>query len=532
MAGQESLESWKDISGHLGRSVKTCQRWEREFGLPIHRLEGTAKSRVWAVVDELESWIKDKFHLAAASEPVRSLAVLPLRNLTGDPSQDPIAEGLTEALITEIGQVRDFRVISHQSTQQFAATKLPLPEIARILHIDAIIEGAVLEAGERIRITANLVKAVPERHLWAHDYECRRSELTGIQREIARAVAREAGVELSPGEEARLSGRRDVVSEAYDLYLRGKAALRRSFVQLDIERALNHYEKAVAVDPGFAAAWAELAWCHGQLGFHSFVAPSEAFVRQKEAAARALGLDPLLAEAHTMLGFHSFASDWDWPGAELHLKRALELNPSSFWANTYSVWFMTCTGKHEKADEIRAQLLAIDPLNPENHWTLGWDYFWAKRHDDAIATFSRLLEQAPDDHWLRMARGANYSFKNLHEEAIRDCDLARSGVPVGLDIVFDLFIAYCFARAGLPERAHDTLKKWDEIVKERPIDPLAYTAVHLGLGNEEIGLEYLERGYEERRPWMVYAKVAPFYDSIRGEPRFLKLLKKMNFPES
>lgn len=532
MRSRTRLESWKEIGDYLGRSIKTCQRWEREFALPVHRLEGVRRSRVFAAPEELDGWIKDKLHLAEASESVGSLAVLPLRNLTGDPSEEYLVEGLTEATITALGRAGDIRVISHQSTRQFRATERTLPEIAGILRVDALLEGAVQKREARYRLTANLVQASPERHLWAHDSEWSRAELAAAPLKIASAVVRRIGAAFPSGGEAPPGQSRLVAPEAYDHYLRGKTSLRRSYVQLDIERALRHYELALEIDPSFAPAWAELAWCYGQLGFHSFAPSREAFRRQKEAVDKALTLGPDLAESHTMAGVHAFGADWDWERAERHLKKALELNPGSLWANTYSTWLMTCLGREKEADRIRARLLAMDPLDPENHWTIGWGYFWAGRHREAIATFSRLLEKAPDDHWLRMARGINLAFERRREEALRDSDLARAGVPIGLDLAFDMVIACTWAKAGRPDRARDTLARWDEIAKQRPLDPITYAAIHFCLGNDAKGLSYLEQGYEERRPWMVYSKIAPFYGPIRAHPRFRALMRKMAFPGS
>ncbi len=530
MPGRKRLESWKEIANFLGRSIKTSQRWEREFALPVHRLEGAPRSRVFAVPEEVDRWMGDKLHLVEASEAIRSLGVLPLRNLTGDPAENDLVEGLTEAIITGLGRAPNIRVISHQSTRQFRTTERSIPEIAGILRVDALLEGAVLKAGERYRITANLVQASPERHLWAHESEHAGAELAAVQREISSAVARRIGADIPPEEDPpyRLPG---IVPKAYDHYLRGKASLRRSYVQFDIERAMRHYEQALKADPSFAAAWAELAWCHGQLGFHSFSPPREAFQKQSAAAGKALALDPSLAESHTMTGFHAFAWEWDWGRAERHFRKALEINPSSLWANTYMVWLATCLAQHKRADEIRERLLALDPLDPENHWTIGWGYFWAGRHSEAIATFSRLLEHAPDDHWLRMARSVNLAFEGRNEEAIHDCDLARAGIPIGLDLAFDMFIACSQAKAGLGGRARETLASWDEIAKERPLDPITYAAIYFCLGDDSKGLAYLKRGFEERRPWMVFMKVAPFFGPVRKDARFKALLRRMRFPE-
>jgi TolB-like protein len=209
MEEKRILESWKEISDYLKHSIKTCQRWEKEFGLPVHRFDETAKGRVFADKAELDVWVKEKLRLAETSEKglplFRSLAVLPMRNLCGDQEKDYFSDGMTEALITELGQISAFRVISHQSVRQFQGTGKTIAEIAKMLRVEALVEGALLQAGDRVRLSINFVGAFPERHIWSQTYECGESDVAGLQRRIARTVAEQAGVELTPQVEAWLS---------------------------------------------------------------------------------------------------------------------------------------------------------------------------------------------------------------------------------------------------------------------------------------------------------------------------------------
>ncbi len=528
------LESWKEISDYLKRSVRTCLRWEREFGLPVHRLRGEAGGRVFADTSELDAWMKEKLSLVEPGRhvPARfcSIAVLPIENMSGGPENDYFADGVSEVLITELGQAGALRVISHQSVKQFKGTRKPIPEIARMLKVEALVEGALLQAEDKVRLSVNLIGAFPERHLWAGIFECGRSEAPGLQRQIARAVIQQSGVEVTPQVEARLSKAETVRAAAYEAYLRGRASVRKSFLQQDILRSLGYFEKAIKIDPDFAQAYAEKAWAYGQLGTYYFLAPREAFSKQKEAAQRALELDPASADGYAALGYAASIHDWDWSRGRELFCRALELNPNNDRTLSYYAQYLTWSGRNQDAWEMHRRLVELDPLNPESHWNMGWCLFWARRYDESMGAFQGLLERAPGDHWLGMALGMTYALKGMTEQALAVCDRARAGVPVGIDIQFDGFTAYIYATAGKREKSREILAAMYRISKERTIDPTQVAIVLASLGENDQALEWFEKAYEERSPALVFMDVAPFIDNLRKDPRFQELLGRFCFP--
>lgn len=528
------LESWKEISDHLGHSIKTCQRWEKEFGLPVHRFDESARGRVYADKAELNIWKKEKLQLATASEKglplFRSLAVLPIRNLCGDKEKDYLSDGITETLITELGQISAFRVISHQSVKQFQGKQNTIPEIAKILRVEALVEGALLQAKDTARLSINLVGAFPERHVWAQTFECGESEVAWLQRRIAHILAEQAGVELMPEVKARLSSSQTVNPEAYEAYLRGKAAVWKSFLKADIERALGYFEKAVKIDPTFAPAYAEKGWAYSQLGFYSHLSPGEAFTKLKESAQKAIELDPSLAEGYALLGFATSVYDWEWPQAEQYFKRALELNPNSSRTHFHYAQYLNWVGKNEEALEKQRRLIELDPLNPESHWNLGWCFFWAGQYDESMAVFKKLQELAPEDHWLEMALGVTYSMKNMPEQALEMCEKARAGVPLGVDGQFDCFTAIIFAKGGETEKAKNILDQLKKISKERTVDFASIAGVYVALGDIEAAITLLEKSFREHSPTLVYLKVAPFWKPLYADPRCQCILRRLNFP--
>ncbi len=534
MEEKKILESWKEVSDYLKHSIKTCQRWEREFGLPIHRFEKVTKGRIFANKAEIDTWIKNKLRIAEASEKgipaFHSLAVLPVRNLCGDREKDYFSEGITEALITELGQIRPLRIISHQSVRQFQATEKTIPEIARLLRVEALVEGAVFQIQGRVRLSLNLVDAFPEGHVWAQNYECGPSEVAGLMRRIACTVAQQAGVVLTPEVEDRPYGIPTVNPESYEAYLRGRAFARKSFLKADVEGALGYFMKSIEFDPKFAPAYAEKSWAYGQLGKYSHLSPRVAFPKQKEAAQRALELDPFLAEGYAELGFAAMIYDWEWRTSEKYLERALELNPNSQRTHFYSTIFLGLVSRNEEAIAMQQRLLDLDPLNPESHWNMGWTYFWAGRYDEATAVFEKLQEHSPGDHWLEMALGVIYSIKKMPDQAITMCNKARSGVPMGVDCAFDCFTAIICAMAAEKKKAYDILEELKAISKKRIIDFACLAGVYVALGDTEEAVRWLEKSFQEKSPMLAYLNVAPFWKPLFADPRCQSILSQINFP--
>lgn len=528
MDEQRVLDSWKEISAYLKRSERTCRTWELGLGMPVHRLAGTPKAHVFAYPEELDSWLHQKSSSVPCEFPI---AVLPLRNLSADPEQDHLADTLTEGLIAELGTISTLRVISRRSVWRFKDSTKTISEIGRDLDVKAVVDGCVIRSGDRVRISAGLYQTSPERRLWSQDFEKEMRDILDVQREIVRELAVKVQAVLTPHQSARLYSRRPVVPEAYEAYMRGEAALRRPFIKLNIEAALSYFEDAIGIDGGFAPAFAELGWCHAQLGFYSFAPPAEAFSRQKEAALKAIELDPTLAKGHAVLASAAALGDWDWTAAEWRFRRALELNPNSYRTNYSHMYFLCWMGRLDEMTQTLKRLLELDPIDPEGLRTAGWGYFWARRYDKSIAVFEEFEEAAPSDHWAQMALGISYWFKGVPGESSLECGKAIAGVPVGTDTTFDAILAFVCAKSGRGEKARETLEAWKQISGRRRIDPALEAIVHAGLGARDEALACLEKGFMEHAPMMVFLKTAPFFDELRDEPRFRELLRRMRFPE-
>src|SRR5712664_1484636 len=366
----ERLDSWKEIAAYLRRDERTVRRWEQE-GLPVRRHLHKRKATVYGYKSEIDVWWNDGHARLELIEPatagrrwrvvwwttaglmllgvglglnvvgvrdrllgrpiageITSIAVLPLKNLSGDAAQDYFADGMTEALITELGKISTLQVISHQSVLGYRQTAKPLPQIARDLNVKALLEGTVLRSGAKVRITVNVVQAVPERHLWAESYEFDQQDVLAVQSEVARGVARQILVKLMPQEQERLATSQRVDPEAYEAYLLGRAYSYKAMarVRTSWTRAKEYFEKAIEKDPGYAPAYASLAllYVHNR-GFSPRDAQERLQVRQW--AEKALRLDDTLAEAHTALA-RITQQEWDWAGAEREYRRAIEFNPS------------------------------------------------------------------------------------------------------------------------------------------------------------------------------------------------------------
>ncbi len=342
-AAVKRLRDALDDSAETPRYIETLARRGYRFVAPVEGLAPVPASRrispsVWigsaaalallAVLVALNVGGSRDRILGRATRPLRSVAVLPLTNLSGDPEQDYFAEGMTEALITELGKISALRVISRQSMMQYKGTKKSAPQIAKELNVEAVVEGSVLCSGDRVRVSVQLIQAVPERHLWANTYDQDLRDVLAVHSEMARAVAGEVRAKLTPQEERLLLSARSVNPEAYAAYLRGLYFYNRLVTTEDLETALESFQQAVKKDPSYAPAHAAVASCYARLGYGP---PRKEDVSSKARAAalKALELDETLAEAHAALGYIKVSFDWDWPGAQREYKRAFELNPNS-----------------------------------------------------------------------------------------------------------------------------------------------------------------------------------------------------------
>jgi TolB-like protein/predicted Ser/Thr protein kinase len=472
--------------------------------------------------------LRDRLARRAARTPkIESIAVLPLENLSGDPEQDYFADGMTEALIAELGQIGSLRVISRTSAMRYKKTDKPLPQIAKELNVDAVIEGSVLRAGDKVRITAQLIGAVPERHLWARSYERDLRDVLSLQSEVARAIADEIKANVTPDVQARLASARPVNPEAYRLYLLGRFHWNKR-TEGGFKSAIDEFQRALEIDPGYALAYAGLADSYVQLSDWGFMAPKEAYPRGKAAARKAVEIDPSRAEAHTSLAVAYHYYDWDWAACEKEFQRAIELNPNYAWAHHWYGEYLSSMGRHQEGIAEAVKALELDPLSPIIGVSAAGDFYFARRYDEAIRQMQSVLQVFPEFPAAYGRLGACYETKGLYEEALTAYEKAELLGGASSQEVAAMRRAY--AKGGMRGYYLWDLGRMKEGSKNRYMPPSRFATVYGKLGERNQAMAWLEKAYEDRDPHLRRLQIDPDFDPLRSDPRFQDLLRRMNFP--
>ena len=463
-----------------------------------------------------------------APRGVESIAVLPLENLSRDPDQEFFADGMTEALITTLAQIQALRVVSRTSAMQYKGARKPLPQIARELRVDAVVEGTVARFGNRVRITAQLIEASSDRHLWARSYERDLSDVLALQGEVARAIADEVKVQVSQEERARMAPLRRVDPQAYEAYLRGRHHWNRR-TDAEIRKGIEYFQQAIVKDPLYAQAHAGLSRAYDTMGTYNFLPPADALAKAAAAASRALELDASLPEAHTALGGVRFTHDWDWKGAESEYRQALALDPN--YPDTYH-WYsdlLSAMGRSEEALAAIQRAHALDPLSLTINMSIGTTLFYARRYDDTIAQQRGTLEFDPSFPPALRNLGGAYEQKGMYAEAIDTYRKAISHSPH--DASARGLLAHAFAVSGDRDEARRLLRELTDQQSQRFVSSYSLAAVHVGLGEHDQAFERLEQAFRDRDRGMAWIKVAPRLDPLRSDPRFTDLLRRMKLVE-
>ena len=451
---------------------------------------------------------------------IESIAVLPLENLSRDPEQEYFADGMTEALITNLGKIRALRVISRTTAMHFKGTKKTLPEIARELNVDAVVEGSVLRSGNRVRITANLLHAPTDRHLWANTYESELQDVLVLQGEVARAIADEVKANVRPDVHARLATPRPVNAVAYELYLKGQYHYYK-WRPDEFQKAVAYFQKAIEADPKWAPAYARLADSYGWLWIEGSLSPQEALPRFNAALATALEIDDTLPEVRYTLAVSAFFYRWDWGEAEREFKRALALNPNLVEARYEYGWYLTSMGRFAEGLAEAKRAVERDPLSVTANLALGSMYSMARQYDQAIPQLRHTIELEPNDPRGYGFLAVTYEQMGMYEEAVRARQKAMtlSGAQPGE--VASLGRAYS-------QTGYKGYLMWD---LARLTDPYFTAIVHTQLGHKDDAFECLEKAYKQHHWAMIQLKVLPVWDPLRSDPRFQNLLRRMNFPK-
>jgi eukaryotic-like serine/threonine-protein kinase len=488
----------------------------------------SARDLAFALEETLEATARPvPQRLLGKAEPgrIRSLAVLPLDSLSRDPDQEFFADGMTEALISDLGKIRALRVISRTSAMRYKGTSKPLPEIARELAVDAIVEGSVLRSRDQVRITARLIHAATDRHLWSESYKRDIEDILALQGEVARAIAREIQVAISSEEQGRLAKNDPVNREAHRLYLLGRYWWNKRS-PTGRGKALEYFQRSVAEDPTYAAAHAGIADTYSVIGIYQGPA-CEFMPKAKAAAIKALELDETLTEAHASLGLVQTFYDRDWSAAEKSFRRAIELNPGYASAHEWYSKLLSALGRWGEAHAEAELALEVDPFSLTVNHNLGYQHFLARRFDDAIEQLRRTLEMDPNYHVSRWWLARTYAEKELYRQAVAESEelLSMTGdAPWVLAL-----LGYIRARSGDREEA---IRILDLIKTAEHNASLAEVAglVSVGLGDTDDAFAWLETASEYFPIIAIGLKGDPVYDPLRSDPRFAELLRRVGLP--
>jgi TolB-like protein/Tfp pilus assembly protein PilF len=465
--------------------------------------------------------------LQANPGPIRSLLVLPLENLSRDPEQEYFADGLTEELITKLARISALRVLSRTTAMHYKGVRKPLPEIARELQVDGVVEGTVLRSGKQVRISAQLIHGPTDTHLWAESYERDLRNVLALQSEVAQAIAREVQVKLTPQEQAHITDVRPVDPEAYEAYLKGRYHWNRRSGK-ELPKAVRCFQQAIAKDPTYAAAYAGLADSLSSFGTWSFVPPNEGCGKAKGLALRAVELDPALAEGHVALAWITAWYDYDFVPAEREFERAIELNPRYPTAHYWFGFFLALMGRYEEGYTELKRAIRLDPLSGVIHWGLGFVCWSSRRYDQAIEQLKKTLELDASFAPAHALLGWAYSYKSLHELAITSLQKAVQLSPDASQWLGSLGEA--FAAAGCRDEAQKVLAQLLDVSKQQYVTPYLVGRIYNTLGQKDEALRWLETAYQERASWMLFLKTDPRFDNLRPDPGFQDLLRRMNFP--
>ncbi len=461
----------------------------------------------------------------AAAAPKR-LAVLPLENLTGDPEQEYFVDGMHEEVIATLAKISALAVTSRTSVRQYKELRKPLPEIARELGVDTIVEGTVRRSGNQVRITVQLIEAATDKHLWAESYQRELRDVFALQGEVAQAIANEIRVTLTPKEQAQLASARRVNPEAYEAYLKGRFHWYK-LSREDLDTAMGYFELALEKDPNSALAYVGIAYVwlsRGETG----VPPHEAIPKAKAAALKALELDDTLAEVHEVLANVKLAYEWDWAGGEREFQRAIELNPNSADARFFYGDFLISMRRSKEGLVEIERALELDPFNLLLQCFFGWNLVYLRRYDEAIAQLRKTLSREPNSAAAHLGLWGAFWQKQMYEEALAEAQSYHTllGYSEVAEVLSQSSVrsnyqgAMRLAAAALVARSKQTYVPRNRIAR-----------LYAHAGEEDRGLEWLEKAYEERELPLCRLRVVWDWDSLRDDPRFQSLLRRMNFPE-
>jgi serine/threonine protein kinase len=472
------------------------------------------------------------FYFGSPRNRIDSVAVLPFVNAGGDPSMEYLSDGITEGIIDRLSGLPNVKVISRTSAFRYKQRDIEPQKVAKELGVDALVTGRVVQHGDVLSVSAELVDAREDKQLWGEQYSRKLADIGSVQQEIATAVSGNLRVRLTSEERTRLNKSSATNPDAYQLYLKGRYRANQA-TEAGLRKGIEYFQQAIDQDPGYALAYAGLADTYSALGGgYIYLPPTDTFPKAKAAALKALQLDDTLAEAHAALAYAEFF-DWDWPSAEREFKRAIELNPNSALSHDrYAECLKTRLRFNESVAEAkRAQ--ELDPLSPEIVYQLGNVYLMARRYDESIAEFQKALDLDPNLPVVRASLAWAYAVKRMYPQALAEYDkIADQDKAVAAENQFVAGgLGWVYAVSGRRADALKIAKEFRDLSSHAYVDFYFSAVIYAGLGDKDEAFRLLEKGYEEHSAGMAYLAVDPFWDSVRSDPRHADLLRRIGLPQ-
>lgn len=534
----EVIDSWKGIAAYLNRDVRTVMRWERTRGLPVHRLPGGPKSAVYATKPELDLWRKSREIRQAApgrqpltpslSEPsiAPSVAVLPFVNLSAEKDNEYFSDGLADEIITALSRVEDLHVTARTSSFAFRGKEQDVREIGARLGVAALLEGSVQRQGSRVRVSAQLVSASEGHHIWADRYDREMTDLFSVQEEIAARIASALKLRIEP----KAPGRRTPDLEAYYSWLKGRYHQFNRRSSRDFTMAGECFSRAIALDPDFGAAHLSMGQHLLEMAIFGLLPSHQVASAVRDGVERALHWDESLGEAHATLGVCRALFDFDWPGAETAFGQGLACHPGSpAILRTHAASVLFPTGRLEEAEKEASHVMELDPLSPDAHFLMALALFFRRQYDRAEASIQATLDLGPANPFAQWVGGLIAVLQRRPEAGIAKC---KEAVDLfGRIPMLSGGLGMLYGWSGRMKEARSALEEIEKAGATTYVSPMYRAWVYLGLGEFDNTFEWLDRAIEMRDPHILHLPVKPVYDSLRPDPRFAALLRKMRLPE-
>jgi len=515
------------ISETKGReSVATAKAKARSGRRKLWFWSGAAALLLSILLGGNVAGLRDRLLGKTHAAQISSLAVIPLENLSGDKAQEFFADGMTDELITDLAQNSNLRVISRTSVMRYKGTRKPLPEIAKELGVDAIVEGTMERSGNRVRVRAQLIRASDDRHLWAESFERDLPDVLALESEVASSIARQVQMRLLW---EHPPANRKINPAAYEAYLKGRYSWNRRS-EAALQEGIQFFKQAIALEPSYAEAYSGLADSFTTLGYLSYLPPREAFPLARAAAEKALSLDASLAEPHASLAYVNFYFDWNWPTAEAEFKKAIVLNPNYATAHDYYCYFLMAMQRPEEAKEQIERALQLDPLSVPINTDIGFQMFYAGNYDAAIVQLKKTLQMNPTYPLAHLWLGRSYQQKGMFDESMAEYKATDSALPNWVVTIAGIGNLQGLAKSNSDARL--TLAKLDAMSKSRYVTPYGIALVYAGMGNKDEAFRWLEKAFDDRANWLVWLRFDPRWEALHADPRYAEMVRRMGFPPS